>query len=157
MMGRMKEKKSATGSSKRKTKADIKTKATGKSVEGFLRKIEDEGRREDAFRLLALMKKATKAEPKMWGTAIVGFGDYRYESASGRYGDWFLAGFSPRKAALTIYLVGGVAKHAAMLESLGKFKTSGGMSGCLYVRRLEDVDEAALSRLIAASVASLGR
>ena len=152
----MKEKKAAAGSAKRKTKADNKTQATGKSVEAFLAEIDDEGRRQDALALVALMKKVTRAEPKMWGTAIVGFGDYQYESESGRYGDWFLAGFSPRKAALTIYLMGGVKKHMAMIQSLGKVKTSGGdRGGCLYIRRLEDVDEAKLSKLLAESVASL--
>jgi hypothetical protein len=141
---------------KRKTVAKLKTQLTGKSVKAFLEGIDDEGRRKDAFEVLALMKKVTKREPKMWGTAIVGFGDYHYESASGRSGEWFEAGFSPRKAALTIYLVGGVQRHASMIESLGKVKTSGGsLGGCLYIRRLADVDKGVLSRLIGASVASL--
>jgi hypothetical protein len=81
------------------------------------------------------MKKATKKEPKMWGAAIVGFGDLQYQYASGQIGDWFQAGFSPRKAALTIYLMmGGLKTHASMLPALGKYKTGG---GCLYVRHLE--------------------
>jgi len=151
MMLGMAEKAGARAPKKRKP-AQLKTQVTGKSVEAFLGKVGDAGQREDAFRLLALMKKATKKEPKMWGAAIVGFGDHRFESPSGRIVDWFLVGFSPRKNALTIYLSPRLQNRAQMLEGLGKFKTSG---GCLYVRRLEDVNEAALSRLIAASVASL--
>src|SRR5262249_23077290 len=149
--GGMTTKKAAT-QRKKKTTAKLKTQATGKSVAAFLRGIEDEGRRRDAFELLALMKKVTKQEPKMWGAAIVGFGDAHYEYASGRNGDWFEAGFSPRRAALAVYLMGGLQEHAGMIASLGKVKTGG---GCLYISRLDDVDRAALSRLIAASVASL--
>ena len=138
---------------KKKTAAKLKTQPTSRSVEGFLEGIADEGRRKDAFELLALMKKVTRKEPKMWGTAIVGFGDARYEYASGRSGDWFRAGFSPRKAALTIY---GVHDDDAgpdpLLAELGPHSTG---KACLYIPRLADVDKAALSRLISASIATL--
>jgi hypothetical protein len=144
-------KKKAPARPKKKAAPKLKTKPTTKSVDAFLKGIEDEGRRRDALELLALMKKATKKNPKMWGTAIVGFGDLQYQYASGQIGDWFQAGFSPRKAALTIYLMGGLKKHASMLPALGKYKLGG---GCLYLRRLEDVDKSALSRLIEATVAS---
>jgi hypothetical protein len=144
-------KKKAPARPKRKAAPKLKTKPTTKSVDAFLKGIEDENRRREALELLALMKKATKKEPKMWGTAIVGFGDLQYQYASGQIGDWFQAGFSPRKAALTIYLMGGLKKHASMLPALGKYKTGG---GCLYVRHLEDVDKSALSRLIEATVVS---
>ncbi|HKA36759.1 MAG TPA: DUF1801 domain-containing protein [Thermoanaerobaculia bacterium] len=144
--------KKAPARPKKKTTAKLTTQPTAKSVEAFLGGIEDEHRRKEAFELLALMKKVTKKEPRMWGAAIVGFGDAHYEYASGRSGDWFEAGFSPRKAALAVYLMGGLQEHAGMIASLGKVKTGG---GCLYISRLDDVDRAALSRLIAASVASL--
>jgi hypothetical protein len=144
-------KKKAPARSKRKAAPKLKTQPTRKSVKAFLEGIEDEDRRRDALELFALMKKATKKEPKMWGTAIVGFGDLQYQYASGQTGDWFQAGFSPRKAALTIYLMmGGLKTHASMLPALGKYKTGG---GCLYIRRLADVDRSVLSRLIEATVA----
>ena len=86
--------------------AELKTKLTKASVDGFLKGVDDEGRRKDCQALVRLMKRAVKAEPRMWGSSIVGFGDYSYTNASGRENDWFLAGFSPRKAALTLYIYG---------------------------------------------------
>ena len=132
--------------------AELKTKLTGKSVDAFIDSVKDAARREDCRRIAAIMEKATGVPGRMWGSAIVGFGDYRYQYADGRVGDWFLTGFSPRKNALTIYLMGGIQAHASMLDSLGKHKTGG---GCLYINRLDDVDRAALSRLITASVSTL--
>ena len=127
--------------------AELKTRATRASVEQFLQGITDERIRQDCYALVKIMKSATKAEPKMWGTGIVGFGDYHYVYASGREGDWFLAGFSPRAQNLTLYSMGGF--DPALLQKLGKYKTG---KGCLYIRKLEDVDLTVLNQLINASV-----
>ncbi|HEX4438539.1 MAG TPA: DUF1801 domain-containing protein [Thermoanaerobaculia bacterium] len=132
--------------------AELKTKATRKSVDGFLSTVKDAARREDCRRVAAIMAKATGAEPKMWGSAIVGFGDYRYRYASGREGDWFLVGFSPRKDNLTLYLTGILEDSEPLIEKLGKVKRGG---GCLYVRRLDDVDLPTLTKLVKAQVAGL--
>jgi hypothetical protein len=127
--------------------AELKTKVTRASVEKFLEGIKDEKKREDCFQLLKIMKKATKAEPKMWGTSIIGFGDYHYVYASGREGDWFLTGFSPRAQNLTLYMMGGF--DASTLKKLGKYKTG---KGCLYINKLEDVDRKVLNELIVKSL-----
>lgn len=137
---------------KKKAASKLKTQATGASVASFLDGIADERRRKDAFAVLALMKKVTKAEPKMWGSSIVGFGDRHYQYASGRSGDWFLIGFSPRKAALVLYMMTGLQPHASLLKSLGKHKTGG---GCLYIQNLEDIDQPTLIALMKESVANL--
>ena len=126
--------------------AELKTKANSASVSEFLDGIADEQKRKDAYTILDLMQKATKAEPKMWGGAIVGFGDAHYYYASGREGDWFLLGFSPRKANLTLYALGhGWDKDAATLD-LGKYSTG---TGCLYIKRLADVKMPVLKKMIA--------
>jgi hypothetical protein len=98
------------------------------------------------------MKKITKTQPRMWGGSIVGFGLRHYQYASGRGGDWFLAGFSPRKAALVLYFMTGLQPHASLLKSLGKHKTG---KGCLYIRSLEDIDQPTLAALIKQSLAHL--
>lgn len=132
--------------------AELKTKATKASVSQFINAIKEEGRRRDCKALVAMMTKATKAKPKMWGTAIVGFGDYRYRSpATGREGDWFEAGFSPRKAALTLYLLGG--RNKELEAKLGKHSSSAG--SCLYIKDLEAVHKPTLQKLITESVKSL--
>lgn len=130
-------------------KNEIKTKLNDASVTDFLNSVTDEGKRNDAFEILKLMKQVTKAEPKMWGTSIVGFGSYHYKGAGGREGDWMLTGFSPRKQALTVYLNHGFDAHKDLLQKLGKYKT--GM-GCLYINKLEDVDRKVLKELVTASV-----
>ena len=127
--------------------AELKTKVTKASVEKFIEGIKDERKREDCFLLLKIMKKATRAEPKMWGPSIIGFGDYRYKYESGREGDWFIAGFSPRAQNLTLYMLGGMDGQA--LKKLGKYKTG---KGCLYINKLEDVDLQVLNELITGSV-----
>ena len=132
-------------------KATNKTVENKASVSGFLKAIPDPQRRKDCEAVAAMMEAAAKAPPKMWGTSIVGFGKQRYQYASGREGDWFTAGFSPRKDNLTLYLIGGFQKHKDLLDKLGKFKT--GMS-CLYIKSLEDVDSKVLKQLIARSVKS---
>ena len=127
---------------------ELKTQRTRASVTAFLSAIDDPDRRKDARALAALFRKATGKAPAMWGPAIVGYGEISYEGSSGRSGIWFPVGFSPRKAALTIYLMGGVTAHPALLKQLGAHKVGG---GCLYIRRLADVDTTVLSRLIAKS------
>jgi hypothetical protein len=127
--------------------AELKTQATHASVDKFLQGIKDEKKREDCYQILKIMKRATKAEPKMWGTAIVGFGDYHYKYESGRENDWFVTGFSPRVQNLTLYMTGGFDKE--VLKKLGKYKTG---KGCLYINKLEDVDLKVLNELITQSV-----
>ena len=131
--------------------AELKTKKTEASVAAFIAGLPDVSTRKDCKTLVGLMKAATGAKPKMWGPSIVGFGDYHYRSSSGREGDWFVMGFSPRKNALTLYLLSGLQRHAALLAKLGKHKTGG---GCLYVRRLEDVDPDVLRRLVRAAASA---
>jgi hypothetical protein len=135
--------------------AKLKTQATKASAAQFINAIADEARRKDCKALVAMMTKATKAKPVMWGPAIIGFGDYQYTGSTGKPTEWFQVGFSPRKAALSLYLMGG--KDPTLLAKLGKVKVSGTAmaAGCLYIKRLGDVDRPTLQKLIAASVASL--
>ena len=125
--------------------AELKTKETKASVDGFLKGISDEKRRKDAEKILAMMRAATKEEPKMWGSSIVGFGRVHYKYESGREGDWFKTGFAPRKDSFTLHLCGGFERHADLLQKLGKHKAG---VGCLYIKKLEDVDEKVLKQLI---------
>ena len=129
--------------------SELKTKVNTASVEKFLHAVADEQARKDSYEILKIMKQVTKEEPKMWGASIVGFGSYHYKGASGREGDWMLTGFSPRKQNLTLYLMHGFDVHKDLLKKLGKYKTS---MGCLYIRKLEDVDKKVLKELVAASV-----
>jgi hypothetical protein len=129
--------------------AEAKTKPTRQSVESFIKKISDPQTREDCFTIAKLMKEATRSEPRMWGGSIVGFGTQHYNYASGREGDWPLIGFSPRKQNLTLYIMSGFDSHTELLEKLGKHSVA---KGCLYVKRLSDVDLPTLKKLIRASV-----
>ena len=129
--------------------AEVKTKVNDASVETFLDGIEDEQRRKDCQAVSKMMQQATKAKPKMWGSTIVGFGSYHYKYASGREGDWMLVGFSPRKQNLTLYIGSGYEDYEALLKKLGKHKM--GM-GCLYIKKLSEVDLAVLKQLIQKSV-----
>ena len=130
--------------------AEIKTKPTNSSVTEFINKVESEQKRKDSYVLLEMMKKATGEEPVMWGSSIIGFGNKRYKSPStGREVDWMRIGFSPRKASLTVYLIGGLNEQAETLKKLGKHKTGG---GCLYINKLDDVDLKILKQLIDASL-----
>jgi len=129
--------------------AELKTKPTKESVSRFLRAIPDETIRKDCQQLSKIMKEATGAQPRMWGPSIVGFGTYHYVYASGREGDWFLTGYSPRKQNLTLYIMSGFEGYEDLLGRLGKHKTS---KSCLYVRSLEDLDLTVLKRIIRASV-----
>ena len=127
-----------------------KTKPNKASVTDFINGIDDPEKRRDARRIAAMMRRATGKRATMWGPAIVGYGSYHYEYASGRSGDWMLTGFSPRKQALTLYIMPGFGSYDGLMKRLGKYKTG---KSCLYVRRLSDVDEAVLEELIAKSVA----
>lgn len=131
-------------------KGEIKTQRTKASVKEFIDGIEDEQRRADSRRLLAVMKDATGTAPAMWGSSIVGFGNYQYEAVPGRMNDWFVAGFSPRKQNLTVYLSNGYGKYAGLMKKLGKHKLSGG--SCLYIKKLDDIDENVLRKVIEAGV-----
>ena len=131
-------------------KAELKTKPTDASVENFLNAIADAQRREDAFSVLAILKKITREEPRMCGPAIVGFGSRPLKYASGRELEWPITAFSPRKNALTLYLtLYGYDKYEEYLSKLGKYTTG---KSCLYIKRLSDIDEKVLTNLIKASV-----
>jgi len=125
--------------------AELKTKKTELSVEDFIKKIPEAQKQADAFVVLELMEKATQAKAKMWGPAIIGFGDQHLKYESGRELDWFIMGFSPRKQNLTLYIFGTVEKQQALLNKLGKHKTG---KGCLYINKLEDVDLTVLKEII---------
>ncbi|MBK9098900.1 MAG: DUF1801 domain-containing protein [bacterium] len=128
--------------------AELKTKPTKVSAKKFLDSIKDERKRDDSFVVMEMMKKITKEEPKMWGPSIVGFGKYHYKYESGLEGDMCITGFSPRKNALTIYILPGFLKYDPLMKKLGKYKT--GVS-CLYIKKLEDVDMKVLEKLIKSS------
>ena len=130
------------------TKYELKTKKNELSVEGFLNSITDEQKRKDSFAILDLMKKASKSEPKMWGSAIIGFGEVHYKYASGHEGDICKIGFSPRKQSISFYL-SGIPDIKSQLESLGKYKTG---KGCLYINKLSDVDIKVLKEIIKISL-----
>ena len=132
--------------------AELKTKKNEASVTKFLDGVKDEKKREDSYIILKLMKQITKADPKMWGDSMIGFGSYHYKYASGREGDWFVTGFSPRKQSLTLYIMAGISKYPDLLKKLGKFKTG---KGCLYINKIEDVDIKILKELIKQSVGYL--
>lgn len=134
--------------------AELKTKVNEKSVQKFLNSVPDPKKRQDSFIILDLMKKITNAEPKMWGDYIVGFGSYHYKYASGREGDWFLTGFSPRKQNLTLYIMAGFGQYDEIMEKLGKFKTG---KSCLYINKIEDINMNVLEELIQKSVEHLSK
>ncbi|MEO8412772.1 MAG: DUF1801 domain-containing protein [Ginsengibacter sp.] len=125
--------------------AENKTKQTAGNFVTFLNTIEDEGKRKDCFQIAEMMKVISTCEPKMWGPAIIGFGNYHYTYESGREGDMCMIGFSPRKQHITLYLMGAIANHPDLLEKLGKHTTS---KGCLYIKKLSDIDPEILSTLI---------
>lgn len=129
--------------------AELKTKKNTASVTKFLDSVENDQRRKDAKAVLKLMKEVTGEKPAMWGAAIVGFGSCHYTYESGREGDWFLTGFSPRKANLTLYVMSGFAGYDGLLKKLGKHKTG---KACLYIKTLEDIDMDVLRELIERSV-----
>ena len=126
-----------------------KTKPTTRSVELFLDDLIPEKRKKDSWTLYLLMEKITGSQGVLWGTSIIGFGDYHYKYASGREGDWFLTGFSPRKNALTLYLMCDISHESIDFSTLGKHKKG---KGCLYIKRLDDVDLKALEDIIKTSI-----
>jgi Domain of unknown function (DU1801) len=134
--------------------ADLKTKATRASVSKFLAAIDDPVKRRDAQVLSKMMEAATGEKPVLWGDAMVGFGTYHYKYASGREGEWPVVGFSPRKQNLTVYLMYGFDEHTDLMSKLGKHSTG---KSCLYIRRLGDVDQKVLQKLITASVKQIRR
>ena len=129
--------------------AELKTKQTDSSVAAFLDSIEDGRKRADAKAVAKIMKRVTRSRPKMWGGAIVGYGQHHYKYESGREGDWFLAGFSPRKQALTLYIMPGFSSYGPLMKKLGKYKTG---KSCLYIKKLEDVNLEVLEELVSRSV-----
>lgn len=126
-----------------------KTKPTEVAPADFVAAVENEQKRKDAEWIMAMMAEVTGESPVMWGPSIIGFGTYHYVYASGREGDWMLTGFSPRKAAISIYLMSGVEREAELLAKLGKYKMG---KSCLYIKRLSDVDTDVLRELVVASV-----
>ena len=129
--------------------AELKTKKTEASVDDFLNGVKNEATKKDCLEIVKLMKQATKADPKMWGSSIVGFGTQHLKYASGRELDWMVIGFSPRKQNLTLYIPGSLESYADLLKKLGKHTTG---KGCLYVKSLKDVDAKVLKELIQRSV-----
>ncbi len=130
--------------------AELKTKANDESVDAFLKTITEEQKQQDCFKILEMMQEITKQAPKMWGSSIIGFGSQHYKYETGREGDWFLVGFSPRKQNITLYLSGGFEKHQDLLETLGKYKTG---KSCMYINKLADINQVALEKLIKESFA----
>lgn len=130
--------------------AELKTHPTDVDVAAFLDTVEPPSKRADAEALAAMFARVTDRAPRMWGPSIVGFGSYHYRYASGHEGDAALAAFSPRKTALTLYILGGFDRYQELLAKLGTFKLG---KGCLYVKRLADVDRSVLEALVTASVA----
>jgi len=132
--------------------AELKTKRNQGDVEAFLNSVPDEKKRRDSFTVLELMKQVTGKKPEMWGDSIIGFGSYHYKYASGREGDWFVTGFSPRKQNLTLYIMPGFDKYDILLSKLGKHSTG---KSCLYIKKIEDVDMDVLKELVKQSVAHM--
>lgn len=131
--------------------AELKTKQHDSDVTEFINSFADtEQKRKDSFELLKLMEDITGIKPLMWGTSIIGFGSYHYKSErSSQEGDWFLVGFSPRKAAISLYVFTGAKEHEHLLPDLGKFKMG---KACIYVKKLSDINQDALKRLILTTV-----
>jgi hypothetical protein len=129
--------------------AELKTKPTKASVKAFIDSIEDGQKRADARKIASMMRRATGARAKLWGASIVGYGSYKYTNSKGEDFEWMLTGYSPRKQALSIYIMPGFATFERLMSKLGKYKTG---KSCLYIRRLSDVDEKVLEQLIGRSV-----
>ena len=131
--------------------AEIKTKQTNADVREFINQfVDSEQKRKDSFELIKLMQEFTGFKPKMWGPSMIGFGVYHYKSERSRQeGDWPLVGFSPRKAAISLYVYTGAKEHEYLLKDLGKF-TMG--KACIYVKKLSDINQDALKRLMKVSI-----
>jgi hypothetical protein len=126
--------------------AELKTKQTGQDVSDFIRSFADTDQKiKDSFELIKLMREWTGSEPKMWGSSIIGFGSYHYKSErSTQEGDWPLIGFSPRKAAISLYVYTGAEGHENLLDGLGKYKMG---KACIYVKKLSDINQDVLKKI----------
>ena len=133
---------------------ELKTKQTDTDVHEFINSFADsEQKKQDSYELIKLLKDLTGDEPKMWGTSIIGFGRYHYKSErSKQEGDWFLLGFSPRKAAISLYVYTGLPEHEYLLKDLGKFKMG---KACIYIKTLADINREALKNIMAVTIAYL--
>ncbi len=131
---------------------ELKTKPTDASVEEFLNNVENPRRKQDGKALLEIMKRITKELPKMWGSSIIGFGSYKYRYASGREGTWPKVGFSPRKRNLSIYILPNLEAYSELLTQLGKHKTG---KSCIYINKLEDINQDVLEKIILKSIQSI--
>ncbi len=129
--------------------ADLKTKKNDADVQAFLNNVEPDKKRQDSFAIMNLMQEVTGEEPVMWGPSIVGFGSYRFKYESGRTGEWMLVGFAPRKQNLTLYIMPGFEHYDQLLSKLGTFSTG---KSSLYIKKMEDVDEGVLRKLVHQSV-----
>lgn len=129
-------------------KAVIKTSQNDASVEVFLDSVKDPQKRAEADEILKLMQSTSKEKPKMWGASLIGFGERLFRSPSGREVDWFLIGFSPRKANFSLYVLNGFPAQEDLLAKLGKHKTG---QGCLYINKLSDIDKKVLKQIVEAS------
>jgi hypothetical protein len=133
--------------------AELKTQKGDGDVAAFIATIEDDRKREDSGALVALMEQVTGEKPAMWGPSIIGFGDLHYKYESGREGDWFKVGFSPRKQNLALYVTDYIQEDDPLLAKLGKFTTG---KACIYVKRLDDIDTDLLADLIKRSYEAAG-
>ena len=129
--------------------AELKTQPNDQRVEDFLNSVADDTKLQDSFTILELLKQETGLEPVMWGDSIIGFGTYHYKYASGRQGEWFLTGFSPRVRNLTLYIMSGFDEYDDLLNKLGKHSTG---KSCLYIKQLADIDLEVLKELVDKSV-----
>jgi len=134
--------------------AELKTRKNDASIEKFINSLPNEAKRRDAFKILEMMKNASKLEPKMWGTSIIGFGDVHYKYASGHEGDTCMIGFSPRKQNFALYLMTGLDNFKDEFQQLGKYKTG---KGCLYIKRLEDVNDTVLRNMLSKAIQLIKR
>jgi len=129
--------------------AENKTQPTKESVDEFINKVDSEQKRNDSYRLIELMRKTSGCEPVMWGSSIIGFGNYHYRYESGREGDAPLIGFSPRKSAISLYVFTGLDDHLDLLKGLGKYKKG---KACIYVKKLYDIDTKVLENLMKTTI-----
>lgn len=134
--------------------ADNKTSETDKSVDAFIQDVENQTRRKDAIKSLSLIKEITNLEAKMWGPSIVGFGKYKYHYKSGRQGEYFRLGFSPRKTSMTYYIMAQVPELETLRTKLGKHKMT---TSCLYINKLADIDLSVLTEILQKSYEAINK
>ena len=134
--------------------ATNKTQPNDSDVNSFIESVNEDKKRADCFKLVEIMQEITNEKPKMWGPSIVGFGDYHYKYETGREGDFFIVGFSPRKQNLTLYIMPGFERYEKLMADLGKYKTG---KSCLYVKSLDDINLENLKELISDSVSYMNK